>query len=515
MKFKNKALIALAALSLTVQSAFCADVWVNNLRRTFTENNAIIYEINLRTFAAQDTNKNGIIDFDEAEESGTFLNAISRLDDLKLKGINTIHVLPITPVGKIKALGTAGSLYAASAFDSINPQLVSDKSALSAEAQARKFIDEAHKRNISVIIDLPSCGSYDLYMQRPELFVKDKSGQPVVPADWTDVRLFNAGDETAVNSDVYDLFKGFVDMVIKLGADGIRADVATNKPAKFWKDLITYSRSKDPQFLWLAEASESWTEPVVKDGVFTPYNKLLEAGFDGYYGSYFNLKNFKTGKELINLVLETKANLSKFSEPKAVIGSFTTHDEMSPVLINGTKFSDMIVWLNSTLPVNSYYVDGFDTGDNYIYMWANKDAFKTFTDDDYYFVHRGKIDIFNFSRQPGGKDNDLMLSFMVGNNIKKKFAELVSNGKFVPLRASNPSVFAYSMSYDGKSIIVIGNLNFRANVETTVYVPRLQPSNIVIPIKIDSIPINERGAIKTSLKAGEIQVLLVDDLEIK
>ena len=104
---------------------------------------------------------------------------------------------------------------------------------------------------------------------------------------------------------------------------------------------------------------------------------------------------------------------------------------------------------------------------------------------------------------------------MVGNNIKRKFAELIANGKFVPLRASNPSVFAYSMSYDGKSIIVIGNLNFRANVETTVSVPRLQPSNIVIPIKIDSIPINERSGIKTSLKSGEIQVLLVDDLEIK
>ena len=74
---------------------------------------------------------------------------------------------------------------------------------------------------------------------------------------------------------------------------------------------------------------------------------------------------------------------------------------MSPILVNGEKFSEMIIWLNATLPVNSYFVDGFDTGDNYIYMWANKEAFKTYTDDDYYFVHRGKIDIFNFSRQPG------------------------------------------------------------------------------------------------------------------
>ncbi len=514
MKFINKVLLASTALVLSAQCVFSADVWVNNLRRTFADNSAIIYEINLRTFGANDINKNGIIDFDEAEESGTFLNAIARLDELKLKGINTIHVLPITPVGKTKALGTAGSLYSASDFKSINPQLVSKESALSAEAQAKKFINEAHKRNISVIIDLPSCGSYDLYLKRPELFVKDKSNQPVVPADWTDVRLLNAGTESAVNSDVYDEFKGFVDMVINLGADGIRADVATNKPAKFWSDLIKYSRNKDPQFLWLAEASESWTEPISQSAVFTPYNKLLEAGFDGYYGSYFNLKNFKTGKELINLIKATNLNLSKYTDRKAVIGSFTTHDEMSPLLINGARFSDMIIWLNTTLPVNSYYVDGFDTGDNYIYLWGNKEAFKTYTDDDYYFVHRGKIDIFNFSRRPGAKDERLLSSFILANNFKKQFAPILTNGKFVSLKTSNPSTFAYARSYRGQSIVVIGNLNFRENVETTVSVPKLQKSNITVPIKIDNIPVTENGSISTSLYGGEIQVLYIDDLEI-
>ena len=75
-------------------------------------NNAIIYEINLRTFGAQDVNKDGIIEPEEGEESGNFLNAISRLDELKSYGINTIHVMPIMALGKTKALGTAGSLYA-------------------------------------------------------------------------------------------------------------------------------------------------------------------------------------------------------------------------------------------------------------------------------------------------------------------------------------------------------------------------------------------------------------------
>lgn len=515
MRLIKKLFIALMLVMFTYQSGFCADVWINDLRKLFLNNEAVIYEINIRTFGAQDTNKNGIIDFDEAEESGTFLNAVSRLDDLKRKGINTIHVLPITPVGKIKALGTAGSLYAASSFDSLNPQLASKESALSIEDQARKFIAEAHKRKIRVFIDLPSCGSYDLYMQRPELFVKDKSGQPVIPADWSDVRLLNAGSEMSVNKDVYNLFKGFVDMVIDLGADGIRADVATNKPAKFWKELINYSRSKDPQFMWLAEASESWTEHVSPYAVFTPYNKLLEAGFDGYYGSYFNLKNIKTGKELIELIEKTNSNLSGYTEHKAVIGSFATHDEMSPMLINGQRYVEMIIWLSATLPLNSYFVDGFDTGDSYIYMWANKKAPKSYTDDDYYFVHRGKIDIFNFSRQPGGNNKFVAWTFAIANNLKQQFAPVINNGKFVPLRTSNPSVFAYAVTYKDKTIIVTGNLNFRNNVDTTVYIPHFNADTSVIPIKIENTPIAGRGSYKVTLNAGETQILFVENLELK
>lgn len=515
MKTIKKLFLLLIMVLLTTSTTFADEVWINDLRTLFVNNSAIIYEINLRTFNAQDTNTDGIIDLNEGEESGTFLNAIGRLDELKLKGINTIHVLPITSIGKTKALGTAGSLYSALSFNKLNPQLKSEKSALSVDAQARKFIDEAHKRHIRVIIDLPSCGSYDLFLQRPELFVKDKTGQPVVPADWTDVRLLNAGSENSINMDVFNVYKEFVDIMIDLGADGIRADVATCKPAKFWSELINYSRKKDPQFLWLAEASDSWNDPVSEYAVFTPYNKLLEAGFDGFYGSYFNLKNWKTAKELISQVELTKSLASKYTEPKAVIGSFTTHDELSPMLINGYTFSDMIIWLNATLPVNSYFVDGFDTGDSYIYFWANKKALKTYTDDDYYFVHRGKIDIFNFSRQPGAKNMKLASEFALANNFKTYMAPVLTNGKFLPLKTSDPSVFAYSISYNGKSVVVMGNLNFRNITETIVYIPKFEEKYQAIPIKITGVPVASRGKYTVKLYPGEIQVILINDFEIK
>ena len=88
------------------------------------------------------------------------------------------------------------------------------------------------------------------------------------------------------------------------------------------------------------------------------------------------------------------------------MATFATHDQQSPMLIGGENYWDMVLWLTATLPLNSYFLDGFPTGDTYIYKYENQKAAKTFTDDDQYFVHRGKIDIFNAAKRPdGGKKN--------------------------------------------------------------------------------------------------------------
>ena len=258
-------LVLLIIVCLFFSSTAFAD---DGLRTMFLNNKSIICGINIRNFNAKDTNKNEIIEANE--ESGNFLNAIERLDELQALGINTLHVLPITPVGKLKALGTAGSVYAMSSFDEINPQLVDKNSELSPKEQAKLFIDEAHKRGIKVIIDLPSCGAYDLFLSNPELFIKNKKQLSIVPADWTDVRLLNTGKSESLNQDVMNAHKRFVDMVLELGADGIRADVATIKPYKFWVELINYTRELNPEFLYLAEASDSWREPPSRYAEFTP-----------------------------------------------------------------------------------------------------------------------------------------------------------------------------------------------------------------------------------------------------
>ena len=96
-----------------------------------------------------------------------------------------------------------------------------------------------------------------------------------------------------------------------IGADGIRADVATIKPSNFWVEIIEYARKSNSEFLFLAEASDSWREPPSKYAEFTPYDKLLLAGFDGYYGSFFNLKDWKTAEPFIEHIKFGK-ELDKF-----------------------------------------------------------------------------------------------------------------------------------------------------------------------------------------------------------
>lgn len=61
----------------------------------------------------------------------------------------------------------------------------------------------------------------------------------------------------------------------------------------------------------------------------------------------------------------------------------------------------------------------------------------------------------------------------------------------------------------------MGNLNFRAVAETSVYVPKLDKDTEAIPLKIESIPVANKGYFQNTLNPGEIQVLLLNNLEVK
>ena len=145
----------------------------------------------------------------------------------------------------------------------------------------------------------------------------------------------------------------------------------------------------------------------------------------------------------------------------------------------------------------------------------SKKAPKTYTDDDYYFVHRGKIDIFNFSRRPGGSDDELSNDFMRAVNFKRLIAPVIQNGKFTILKTTSPEVFAYALSYDNKTVLVFGNLNFSNINECSIRVPKYSDSYMTIPIRsTKKVPRFKDNKFEVKFEAGEIMVLLVEGFNL-
>ena len=267
----------------------------NNLRTMSPNNQAVMMAIVPRTFTAQDLNGDDKVTLSTGEKCGTLLSAISRLDELKADGINTIHILPIHPPGKKNAMGTAGSLYSPAKYVTddghlaIDPMIVDKNDPRTPDEQFKALIDECHKRGIRVMLDLPSCASVDMFEAEPELMAYGRNGEDKTPQGWADIRMFEPWADEAertLNPKLLEMHKQYVDACIDLGIDGIRADVARAKPPEFWDVLINYSRKRDPEFAWLAE---SYTYECASPMVNMPYDRpedLLRAGFDEYYGQY-------------------------------------------------------------------------------------------------------------------------------------------------------------------------------------------------------------------------------------
>jgi hypothetical protein len=203
---------------------------------------------------------------------------------------------------------------------------------------------------------------------------------------------------------------------------------------------------------------------------------------------------------------------TKYTEKKALVGAFVTHDSVSPILDGNAYYIDSIFWLNAVLPINSFMTDGMPSADAFVYFWGNKKAHKTYTDNPNYFVHRGKMDIFNFSRRPGGPNSGLKNDFITSNNVKFNIRKIYSaqDFKFEELRTTSSDVFAYTISGGNYKMIVYGNVKKDSVSEVKISVPGISTASFPIPIKINSIPKVEQGKLIANLLPYEIQILIIN-----
>ena len=495
----------------------------NNLRELFTTNSAKILAILPRIFTAEDKNDNGYID--GKEKAGTFLSAISRLDEVKAQGFNTLHILPINPPGKDNAMGTAGSVYSPEDLLKIDPVLIDKNDPRSDKEQFKAFVDECHKRGIKVMVDMPSCASYNLYKEKPELMAIE-NGIPKTPQGWEDIRMFQPWDDEGkrtLNPQLLEYHREFVDMMIDAGVDGIRADVARAKPVEFWDIIIPYSRKRDPEFAWLAE---TYTYEDASPQANMPFDRpedSLRAGFDAYYGQYHIFHEWQSAKDLHDYVIDNLNMSYRVDAGKSLIGSFATHDDVSPMFHGGEVYCNLTSGLQATLPMmNPYIVDGFQSGDYYVYPYRNKYNPDTMTDNHEMTAHQGKLDIFNLSRRPGGKEPQIGKFMTECFKFRDKYDDIMRRGSYIILnkeKDKQDQVIAFARHRKGKTILVLANKDVNHPVACKVMVPTLKSTqkleNLLPKYGEDSkFQVND-GSVSVVLGPGRIHAFEIDTPNIQ
>ena len=490
----NIALINSAKINKVDKTNKTNGVYQNNLRTMIQNNESVMLAIVPRTFTAVDLNNDDKITKKLGERNGTLLSAISRLDEVKELGINTLHILPIHTPGKKNAMGTAGSLYSPMRFLTpegeldIDPVIVDKNDSRTPSEQFKAFIDECHKRDIKVMLDIPSCASVDWFEAEPDLMAFGRNGEDKTPQGWEDIRMFEPwADESkrTLNPKLLEMHKQYVDACIDLGLDGIRADVARAKPTEFWDILIPYSREKDPEFAWLGE---SYTYECASPQVNMPYDRpedLLRAGFDEYYGQYHIFHDWRNSEEFNDYI---KLNLDmshRLPSGKSVIGSFLTHDDSSSMIRGGENFCKLTTVLQSTIPMcNPYFIDGFQTGDYFDYKYRGTVDEETVTGNDVMEEHRFRMAIFNLARKPGGDCPDIERVIKGTLKMRNENLDVLANrnSSYIELNKRedmNDQIISYARHNNGKTLLVVANKNPNRNVTGIIEIPGLKETQVL------------------------------------
>ena len=274
------------------------------------------------------------------------------------------------------------------------------------------------------------------------------------------------------------MHKQFVDMIMDIGADGIRADVARYKPPEFWQELTDYARKKDPNFAFLAETyTYEDASPMANIPADRPED-LLNSGFDLIYGQYHIFPLWNSASQVHNYIKEITEMSHRVPPNKGLIGSFATHDDKASFSNGGVPYSNMSSALQATLPMtNPYFISGFESGDRYLYPYRNKYIAKTETDSHLAFTHPEWLDIFNPSRKPGGEHPEIGEYMGKIFDMRKKYESILTKGSYIPLKVKHNDddhIIGYARHHKGRTLIVIANKNVNAQETGRVIIPTLK-----------------------------------------
>ncbi|MBI3037792.1 hypothetical protein HYY75_01895 [bacterium] len=157
----------------------------------------IIYNLFVRLSTSFDHNQDGILGGSPKDislnpegirESGTFLKSIALLGHIKNLGATTIHLLPVTTIGRDGNKGNLGSPYAIKNVYTLEPSLADPLVEMSVEEQFKAFVEACHMLGLRVICEFvfrTASKDADWVKEHPEWFywidakIQDRNPQDV------------------------------------------------------------------------------------------------------------------------------------------------------------------------------------------------------------------------------------------------------------------------------------------------------------------------------------------------
>jgi cyclomaltodextrinase / maltogenic alpha-amylase / neopullulanase len=194
---------------------------------------AVVYEVFPRAFSKE----------------GNFKGVTAQLDRLQDLGVTVLWLMPIHPMGKLKAKGSLGSPYAVRDYEAIDP-------AYGTPEEFKQLIAAAHQRKMKVFIDVvANHTAWDsvLIGKHADWYTHDKAGQIVPPnPDWVDV-----ADLDYSSPALRQYMSGMLVRWLRdYGLDGFRCDYASGVPTDFWETLRPELDRVRPGLAFLAEADD-------------------------------------------------------------------------------------------------------------------------------------------------------------------------------------------------------------------------------------------------------------------
>ncbi len=226
-----------------------------------------IYEVNIRQYTKE----------------GTFNAFAKDLPRLKKMGVETIWLMPITPIAKEKMKGSLGSPYAAQDYTSINPEFGTLE-------DFKNLVAEAHRLGLNVIIDwVANHTGWDHVWTKtnPEYYLHDADGSFHIASGMDDIIELDYKNPEMRNA-MIDAMKFWVK---ETNIDGFRCDLASWVEVDFWQQARPEVDKVKPLF-WLGEFDELETPD---------YGKVFDASYswtwmhktEDYYKKNLPLQDLK------------------------------------------------------------------------------------------------------------------------------------------------------------------------------------------------------------------------------